>query len=154
MKADVRKELDAILAERGALTPQAVLERARNEESPLHACFTWDDTEAAEQWRLTEARRLIIKVKVEVQARANEPPIRVRAYTSLLSDRIGGGGYQSTVAVMSDATQRAEVLRTALAELQALQRKYRHLSELSMVMQEIDRVAAQHAVQESLDQTG
>lgn len=139
------QELDAILVERGALTAQAVLERARDESSALHSCFTWDDSEAAEQWRLTEARRLIIKVKVEVQTRPNEPSIRVRAYTSLMSDRLNGAGYQSTVTVMADADRRSELLRTAMAELQAFQRKYRHLAELSMVMAEIDRVAAQHA---------
>lgn len=153
MNAAVRDELAAILTERGSLTPQFVLEKARDEGSALHSCFTWDDSEAAEKWRQTEARRLIVRVKVEVQARPSELPIRVRAYTSLMSDRLSGGGYHSTVTVMSDAGLRAELLRTALAELQALQRKYRHLSELSMVMQEIDRVAAQH-VDGSLEQTG
>lgn len=29
-----------------------------NPESELHKCFTWDDTEAAEKWRVHEARQL------------------------------------------------------------------------------------------------
>lgn len=36
----------------GRLTPAEVLEEARNPESPLHDQFTWDDTEAAEKYRL------------------------------------------------------------------------------------------------------
>lgn len=51
----------------GILTPDAVLEDAKSEASPLHEQFTWDDTEAAHQWRLEQARTLIRSVKVEIQ---------------------------------------------------------------------------------------
>lgn len=152
MKQDVLAELDAILAKDGTLTPQLVLARARDESSPLHSHFTWDDSEAAERYRLDEARRLIVRVKVEIQTRPNEAPTRVRAFTSLMSDRMIGGGYRSTVTVLADMDQRSELLRTALAELQAFQRKYRHLSELTTVMHEIDRARAAHDEAE-LDRT-
>lgn len=51
----------------GSLTPNAVVEDAQDESSPLHAYFEWDDTEAARQWRLEQARALNRSVRVEVQ---------------------------------------------------------------------------------------
>jgi len=50
----------------GRLTPEAVLEAAKNDGHPAHHCFTWDDSEAAHLQRLHEARRLIRSVKVEI----------------------------------------------------------------------------------------
>lgn len=51
----------------GVLTPDAVVEDARDESSPLHDQFEWDDSEAAKQWRLEQARALIRSVRVEIQ---------------------------------------------------------------------------------------
>lgn len=51
----------------GLLTPSAVVADAEDGSSPLHHCFEWDDTEAARQWRLEQARTLIRSVRVDVQ---------------------------------------------------------------------------------------
>lgn len=53
-------------AKGGVLTPQAVVEAARDPRSPLHDRFTWDDSEAANKQRLHEARTLIRSVKVVI----------------------------------------------------------------------------------------
>jgi hypothetical protein len=50
----------------GRLTAEAVLEAAKHRDHPAHPHFTWDDSEAAHQQRLYEARRLIRSVKVEI----------------------------------------------------------------------------------------
>lgn len=57
------------LAERdgGRLTPDAVVEAARDPTSPLHDHFTWDDTLAAQKCRLDEARTLIRSIRVVVR---------------------------------------------------------------------------------------
>lgn len=51
----------------GRLTPDAVLKDAKSASSPLHDQFEWNDSAAAVQWRLAQARELIRSVKVEVQ---------------------------------------------------------------------------------------
>ena len=56
----VLDELERIAkANGGVLRAEDVVESARNERSPLHASFTWDNDEAAERWRLHQARNLI-----------------------------------------------------------------------------------------------
>jgi hypothetical protein len=44
-----------------------VVEAARDPNSPLHSAFTWDDAEAAEQYRLAQARVLLRRVRVEIE---------------------------------------------------------------------------------------
>jgi hypothetical protein len=48
----------ANLREQGRSTPGDIVEDARPEGSTLHDAFTWDDGEAAEKFRLQEARHL------------------------------------------------------------------------------------------------
>lgn len=61
----IEEELNRIAARNGGvIEPEKVVERARNPRSPLHSQFQWDDTEAAQQWRLEQARRLIRSVQV------------------------------------------------------------------------------------------
>ena len=48
----------------GLVQPAAVVDQARDPKSPLHRYFEWDDNEAAEQYRLYQARNLIARVKI------------------------------------------------------------------------------------------
>jgi hypothetical protein len=58
-------ELQAIAAANGGrLTAEMVVEAARDEESPLHDFFTWDDAAAAAEHRIAQARALIRSVRV------------------------------------------------------------------------------------------
>lgn len=37
--------------------PRQIVDYAKNPETELHKCFTWDNDVAAEKWRLYEARQ-------------------------------------------------------------------------------------------------
>lgn len=134
---DAVRELEA-LAQAGELTPARVLERASEARSALHSLFTWDNDRAAHLRRLDEARSVIMSVRVRLEARPDQPPINVRAFVSLAEDRASGGGYRSITAVLSDPDQRAQLLRTAITELSAMQKKYSELSELTQVFAALD----------------
>ena len=56
--SEVAEELDRI-SELGPLTPQAVVESARDEQALLHPAFEWDDATAAHEHRLGQARTLL-----------------------------------------------------------------------------------------------
>lgn len=63
--------------------PEVVLESARPDDSPLHPfVFDKDEAEAAEDYYLYRARRLIQSVRVTVVT-ADETPRRVRAYVAI-----------------------------------------------------------------------
>lgn len=139
----VQHELETIANQNGGLLPaRTVVEWARKHtKSALHKRFTWDNTEAADKWRLREARMLIASVTIEPQ-----PDTIVRAFVSLQSDRVGDQPtYRRTVNVMSNAEQRSELLQMAKDELGRVRRSFATLSELASVWNAIDAVTATEA---------
>jgi hypothetical protein len=60
MNKPSRKEIDAeinrIYKEYGALTPNLVVEVAKNPKNVLHHLFEWDDSKAGESFRVAQAR--------------------------------------------------------------------------------------------------
>lgn len=50
----------------GRLTPNVVLEEAKDRDSVLHSLFEWDDTLAAHQHRIYQARQIITSVRVVI----------------------------------------------------------------------------------------
>jgi hypothetical protein len=114
----------------GLLQPEIVVDAARPVSSPLHAYFTWDDTEAANKCRIEEARRLL-QITVEYIKNGKEE-VAYRVFCSLTSDR-KDGGYRVTANVMSNADLRAQLLEDARAEMKMFERKYHMLKELAVV---------------------
>lgn len=137
-----QKALNAIPRnDAGLLTAAAVVDAARDEESPLHDSFEWDDTTAGEAWRLHQARNLIRTIYVEMPNANKTEVIEVREYASLTPDRkTEGGGYRSISSIMRNKTQREQLLADALADMAAFASKYQSLSELADVFAAMKRV--------------
>lgn len=138
---EIKATLEAVRLKhpQGLLHEEDILREAQKASSPLHKQFTWEDTDAARKWRLQEARELIMRVTYLVPTNQEEPTT-LRYYASLASDRIAGGGYRAITDVLSQAEWRDELLRTALAELQNLQKRYKDLVELVPVFAALDKV--------------
>ena len=75
---DVVSTIAALEDRRGRLTPEQIVDEARPEDSILHPCFEWDDSKAAESWRIEQARDLIKRVKIMVEI--EDKKIRTVAY--------------------------------------------------------------------------
>lgn len=69
------KALDAA----GKLTAEELVARAADPKNPLHSSFEWDDTAAAHEYRLIQARRLIGSVYTW-RASREAGEVRVPAY--------------------------------------------------------------------------
>lgn len=116
--------------------PAKVIEAARPESSPLHSYFCWDDTKAAHQFRLSQARDLLASIDVVYEGSADPVPL----FVSLASDRKAGGGYREINDVMSSDELRDEMLQTALKDIEAIQFRYKRLKEFSRVFAEFEKV--------------
>jgi hypothetical protein len=140
----VRSELLRIAKlNRGVLTAESVVSAARSKASPLHECFEWADTRAAQLWRLHQARNLI-RVSVEIISPINGQEVEVRTFVSLTTDRNseeGGGGYRVLTTVLTDSERRKQMLSDALAEMSVFAQKYAMLKELAVVFAAIKRVS-------------
>ena len=71
--ATVVPALRTLMDAEGILSPAAVVDAARDPGSPLHRYFTWDDGEAADKCRLTEAGMLIRRVRIHLVRVPREP---------------------------------------------------------------------------------
>lgn len=132
-KADAQKVADEIGNDK--ITPQEMIEKARNEQSELHKCFEWNDTVAAEKYRLQQARNvlsmLVFKPKTE-----EEQPVRIFSLTTEKST------YQPTKQFLVQADEYQDLLKRALAELETFKRKYRTINELEGLFEAIDAIEA------------
>lgn len=135
----VKRELEALckLDKSGLLRPDAVVRAARNPKSALHEYFEWDDSIAAEKWRLEQARQLI-RIVVDVIV-PNEPPTRI--YVSEAAARVtDGGGYVPFVSILSDEDRWRAYLQQALTEIDSLRRRYERIKELRPIWLTAQRV--------------
>jgi len=130
-KEAVLAELESIRQRHGGiLKAEDVVDFARNDKTALHAKFDWDDGEAAEKWRLMQARQ-VIRVHVKIYPREKQ---QVRAYVSMVADRKKGGGYRSTEEVLRIQELREQLLYQAHREMKAFVSRYEHLDELAGVI--------------------
>jgi hypothetical protein len=133
-------ELKRIAAENdGVLRPADVVEAARPKNSILHSRFTWDNDEAAERYRLWQARQLI-SVTIDYIGPVRDDSDKMRVFVSLTPDRAAGGGYRVVEAVMMSPEDRNQMLADALDEMERFQKKYEDLKELAEVFSAMKRV--------------
>lgn len=139
MNKKIQNELMALCnANGGILKAEDVVDFAKNPQSAMHSHFTWDDSEAAHQWRLHQAR-MLIRVTVVVSPDKKD---HMRAYVSLGDDRYDGGGYRVMATVLTDEERRRQLLDEALLEVNRWMQKYNRLSELAKVFEAINALDA------------
>lgn len=126
---EVARELAKVADEEGLLKPASVVEAARAETSPLHPCFTWDDSAAAEKQRLHEARLLIKCIRIERTETGRTEPVYVSVRT------VEARGYMrasdiTTVGEWEGAVNRArEAVARAAACIEDLRRVAKRLGK-------------------------
>lgn len=138
----------------GILTSSIVLEASRDPDSLLHDCFEWDDTEAAEMYRITQASNIIRTVRVTVvpterknvnasvrvdKEYQNQKP--VKAFTSLRTGK-KNVGYISMAEGLKRPDVRIKILNKAKKELDYWAENYQHLNEFAGVIREINKLPA------------
>lgn len=122
-------------SERG-LTPQALLDASRDENAPLHNEFEWDDTVAAEKWRLEQARLLIANIRI---VRSNDEQER-NAYKErgFVSTPGNKGVYVGMQTALNQEKLRSYLLDQAKRDSQSFIAKYRRLQELAEVCEAME----------------
>lgn len=139
MKTDKDKildELQRVHKSRGILNPRDVVEFARNKKTELHKLFLWDDSDAAERYRIWQARSVINATVIVTK----ETGKTIHAWVSLQDDRNADGGYRAIVDVMADPVLRSRLLAGALREMESFQKRYEDLEELASVFSEMKKV--------------
>ncbi len=130
-------ELNRIYMETGQIEPREVVDQSRAESAPLHPCFEWNDAQAAEKYRESQAAGLIRNIViVSEDAPKDEEPQIVRAFVNVQKT------YQPMLAVINDPEKMNELLSNALRDLRTFQAKYKSLEAVRPVLDAIEKVIA------------
>lgn len=132
-------ELRSIWENTGALVPEDIVETARPDDHPLHQFFEWDDSAAAQKWRLWQAAGLIARVKVHVMAESGDEvnDYKIRAWMPASKVGLGSGHYLPEADVRNRPEQRERLLRQMRREIASVRRRYQHLAEFWSTVQEL-----------------
>lgn len=132
------KEIQRLLKERGGeLEADDVVQSASSPASPLHREFEWDDTKAAREHRLCQARNLMNSIQVTLVGK-DEEPITMSVFVAVQTEE--EKRYMDVTVAMGDSEKRENILAQALRELKAFQRKYGNLKELATVIEAIGSI--------------
>lgn len=133
---------------RGEITPEDILEDAKNDNSPLHSFFEWNDGDAAHQHRLQQARGLIRSV-VAIYTHPDRPATRMKAYVHIPDKE---PHYREAGHAMSVKKTRDMVLQRAWSEFQQWRKRYESLKEFSDLFEVADEVG--HKITKRLKKAG
>lgn len=128
----------------GTLTPRAVVDDASDPRSPLHSQFEWDNDLAADKYRIEQARRLIRKVRVDVEI--EEIAVSTVRYVHDPQLPAGEQGYVEAASLRSDEDLAREALAHELERVKAALDRARNVSQALGLEGEVvdleERVAA------------
>lgn len=147
------------------LTSRSFLDASRPVDSPTHNIFEWDDSIAAENWRLHESKNIINSIEIEyVQVEEPEtqeleiefvehkdpiPNFRGTAFVNVNPRGFGKtANFVPIETAMKNDDMRSQVLKNALSELKSFKHKYATLNELAKVIQSIDDVISEYGEEE------
>lgn len=126
----VAEHIKHLESQYGEVTSKIFLESARDESSEMHNLFEWDDTKAAEQWRVQQASVIISSIRVNVVEEEKEP-IKTRAYVQYEPRQ---SGYISVGKALSEEDKRHKVIAQARKEASWFIEKYKAFEELADVI--------------------
>lgn len=133
------EELERIYRDRGELTPSVIVDESRPECSVLHPVFEWSDPVAAELWRQQQARN-VVRCIITKQETEKSGPTEVRAFVHVAES------YRPTQVVVSEKSLLDELVKSAIRDVEAFQRRLETFSTLRPVKQlrrSIDRTIQQ-----------
>lgn len=141
---DAGTELERIQAKYGEVTPKNLLDESRPVTAVMHNCYEWNDTVAAEKWRLQQSRHIMSCLTVtyeSVEDNSDEiKTIEVRAFQNVSPER--EGRFLHVKNAMESPEYRHELMLRALRELAEYRKKYTDLSELAKVIGYVDQALA------------
>lgn len=133
---EIGRALLDIKEKNGTLTPDGILEEARDPDHTLHPHFTWDDELAAEKQRKREARKIVQSVIIREVDDQDVSDKNVRAFVSV--DDGEQQGYEETAVALSQEPSRSNILSRARRDLRRFRERYNHLEELAGIINKIN----------------
>lgn len=111
------------------VTPEVLLDASRDVNSPTHCEFEWDDTVAAEKYRVEQARNLISHVRI-VREDSEPQDYKERGFVPVPGGR---NVYVPLQTALEKEEYKEHLLKQARNDTEIFLAKYRRLEELAAV---------------------
>jgi hypothetical protein len=127
----IGEHLERLREESGGLTPEIIVDDARERTAPTHGLFEWNNERAASGYRLIQARHLVrsIAVVVSIEKDGEQKEVVTRAFVSTGAQE--ERGYKPVTVALRNDDDRTHLLMQAARDLAAFKKKYEVLTELS-----------------------
>lgn len=127
---------------KGDLLPRDVVVASKPKRAPLHKEFEWDDSAAAEKFRVQQARHLVMSIEIVTE---EAPVVKSRAYEATVLVRTKEhpkprNVYRTREDIMRDPATRSELLARFLRDALVFRRRYNLLSEAAHIIAAMDTV--------------
>lgn len=125
----IGEELEKIRKKnKGFITPEKVVESAKDKKSKLHKHFEWNNSKAGYQYRLQQARNLVSGIVEIVVIDDGKEEMEVRSFYNVHIKDLGTA-YVSLKDVTTNRNYRRELLSKALVTLENLTKLIKMLRE-------------------------
>ena len=125
------------IKENCGLTPENVVDAARDKNNPLHDIFEWNNSKAGKQWRLQQARMFINEIKVIIE----DKEIYVYENVKVMVDDVTvNREYKTLTEIKKTPYMRKQILKQALDNIKMWKEKYQlYNKELKLIFDAIER---------------
>ena len=124
--------VEEIEAEYGSVTKEILLEKSRPEDSATHSLFEWDDSKAAENYRLDCSRRIIGNLRV-VYTKSDDEQVPIKAFVNV-SEFTDKARYRNVEVVLLEEDARENYLKRIRKELESFIQRNKHIEELADIL--------------------
>lgn len=119
----------------GDVTPQMVVQEAKDKNNPLHTCFDWNNSEAGEKWRIHQARLLMGSLVVQIEY---SQPQSIRAFVNLQTPE--RQSYYPITDIMDDNAKMQLVIDQLKKKLISVSAQLRIYERLKKYSEKIDQI--------------
>ena len=114
-----------------------ILDMARDSKKEIHKLIEWDDSVAAEKYRLKQVCKVVEDLLIVEITAGEKKPEKIEKPLKMFYSMKGETGYRPTPFIMQNADLHQKLLMTARSELNSFVIKYSVLTELEPVFKAI-----------------
>ncbi len=131
--------LDMLQDKHGVIEPRMVLTEAKKKSSPLHDYFEWDNTRAANKYRLHQARALVNHIEITiVYDDGKEGTVRRFHNISVVEQGEKRQCYVNIKTVADNEDYIEQIVERAFREANAWRERYKHYEKLTPICRAIE----------------
>ena len=121
------------IKEEDTLTAESIIKHAKKKNNPLHDLFNWDDTEAANLWRLHQSRMFVNEIRVIIEEKEYYAFENVSVVVGETPSRV----YMERSEILDDSFLRKQMITKAYDALKYWEEQYKSYEEFNPVFNAI-----------------